>query len=455
MKNGAREADVAVVGAGIAGLVAARDLVHAGREVVVLEARDRVGGRTLNHDLGDGKIVELGGQWIGPTQNGIEALVGELGLQTFPTFATGEVAYRIGERHGRADGFPQLSESAFGDLANAIGQLESMARTLDLEAIWSSENAHVWDGQTLRTFIDEVAKDPDARALLELIAGAIFTMSSDELSLLHVLFYIAAAGNLSPMLTDIEGGAQERRIVGGSQRVSQAMADELGDRVVLSAPVRSIVQTGDRVTVAADGHTAVAQACIVAVPPTVCDRIVFDPALPADRAQLQRRMAAGSVIKFSAIYDEPFWRAEGMSGQIIDTVGPVTIGFDNSPPDGSPGVLMGFLEADDARALGRLPADQRRAAVLDRLEFHFGPRAAKPVDFVEKIWDEEEWTRGCYGANLPPGTWTRYGPAMRAPVGRVHWASAETATRWPNYMDGAVESGKRAAAEAVEHVTRS
>ncbi|MEX2393654.1 MAG: flavin monoamine oxidase family protein [Actinomycetota bacterium] len=444
-----RTTDVVIVGAGIAGFVAARRLVAQGTDVVVVEARDRVGGRTLNYDLGGGKVVEVGGQWIGPTQDRIIALVDELGLETFVTYVEGEIACRIGDFAGRAAGFPPLSEAAFADLAAAIGALETMATTLDSAAPWDAEGAEEWDAQTLRTFINDNAKDPDARALLELISGAVFTAASDELSLLHTLFYIRSAGSLSPMLTDVIGGAQERRIVGGTQRISELMADALGERVILSAPVRTISQDGSSVRVDADGVTVSARRCIVAVPPTVCDRIAFDPALPGDRAQLQRRMAAGSVIKCNAIYDEPFWRADGLSGQIIDTYGPLTIGFDNSPPDSSPGILMGFLEADHARTLLRVSPAERRRAVLECLALHFGPKALEPIDYVDVCWDDEEWTRGCYGANLPPGAWTRYGRAIREPIGRVHWASAETATKWANYMDGAVESGERAALEVL------
>jgi monoamine oxidase len=443
-----RKADVVVIGAGIAGLVAARELTKAGKDVVVLEARDRVGGRTLNHPIGDGKVVEVGGQWIGPTQNRIAPLIADLGLETFPTYVTGDIACRVGDTFtGRAANFPPLPDATFTDLITAMGKLESLAQTLDPQAPWLHDSAQDWDAQTLRTFIEENTKDTDARALLELMTGAIFTTSPDELSLLHVLFFIRSAGSLTPMLTDIQGGAQESRILGGSQRICELIAEELGDRVVLSTPVHTISQTDDAVVVNGD---ITAARCIVAVPPTVCDRITFDPPLPGHRAQLQRRMVAGSVIKCNAIYDAPFWRDDGMSGQIIDTVGPVTIGFDNSPPDGSPGVLVCFLEADEARTYGRAGAEERRTAVLESLALHFGPKALEPLDYIDVVWDDEEWTRGCYGANLPPGTWTRYGPAMREPVGLVHWASAETATRWANYMDGAVESGQRAANEVLE-----
>jgi monoamine oxidase len=445
-----REAEVVVVGAGIAGLVAARELTEAGKETLVLEARDRVGGRLLNHDLGDGKVVEVGGQWIGPTQDRLQALVDELGIETYPTYSAGDNLLVLNGKTTRFSGeFPPFEPDTLNDIANALIALEMMALEIPLETPWTAERAEEWDSQTLRTWINDNTKDEAAQAMLELVAGAVFTANSAELSLLHVLFYIRSAGNLSPLLTDIESGAQERRFVGGSQSICLRMAAELGPRVLLDSPVRAIAH-GANVVVASRHEEVVAEHCIVAVPPTVADRIDFNPALPGHRAQLQRRMAGGSVIKCNAIYERPFWREDGLSGRIIDPEGPLTITFDNSPPDGTPGILMGFLEADEARRLGRVTPAERRAEVLGCLARHFGDQALHPIDYVDRDWDDEEWTRGCYGANLPPGAWTRYGDAIREPIGRIHWASAETATRWVNYMDGAVESGQRAAREVLE-----
>lgn len=444
-----RQADVAIVGAGIAGLVAAREFVRAGKDVVVLEARDRVGGRLLNHDLGSGKVVEIGGQWIGPTQDRIAALAEDLGIETFPTYTAGDNLLVLGGARQRFTGeLPPFEGDTAGDILTGLVRLEEMAGEVPAEAPWRAELAEEWDAQTFATFVEDTTKDPGARAMFELVAGAVFTASSAELSLLHVLFYIASAGNLSPLLTDVEGGAQQDRFVGGSQRVCEAMATQLGERVVLRAPVRAITQDG-AVTVEADGTSVRAGRCVVAVPPAVCDRIWFEPALPPSRAQLQRRMAAGSVIKCNVIYDTPFWRDDGLSGRVVDPGGPLTITFDNSPPDGSPGILMGFLEADHARTLGRLSVDERRSAVTENLARHFGPKALEASGYAEGNWDAEEWTRGCYGANHPPGCLTRYGEAIREPVGLVHWAAAETATVWVNYMDGAVESGERAASEVL------
>jgi monoamine oxidase len=269
------------------------------------------------------------------------------------------------------------------------------------------------------------------------------------MSLLHLLFYIHSAGSLE-RLFDTEGGAQQDRFVGGSQLVALRLAERLGDeRLLLRSPVRRIEHGPDGVVVRSDEAVVRARQAILAIAPTLAGRIAYDPPLPGYRDQLTQRMPLGTVAKCMAIYDEPFWRAEGLTGEGMSEVGPVRLTFDNSPPDGSPGVLLGFLEGRRARELGRLPADQRRTAVIDCFGRLFGPRARSPQDYVERLWAEEEWTRGCYGCHMPTGAWTAYGPALREPIGPIHWAGAEVATVWSGYMDGAVRSGENAAAEAL------
>jgi monoamine oxidase len=271
-------------------------------------------------------------------------------------------------------------------------------------------------------------------------------------SMLHVLFYIRSAGSLE-LLLDAEGGAQQDRVVGGSQRIALRMAEELGDAVVLDAPVRAITHGDDDVVVRSDAATWRARRAIVAIPPTLAGRIAYEPALPAVRDGLCQRMAQGSVVKCMAIYDRPFWRERGLSGQLASTRGPVSAGFDNSPPDGSPGVLLAFLEGKAARDGVAMGNAARREAVLAALARAFGPEAARPEHYVDKAWAEDEWSRGCYGGFMPPGAWLDYGAALRAPIGRIHWAGAETATVWNGYMEGAVLSGERAAAELAAALT--
>lgn len=454
------EADVAIVGAGLAGLVAARRLTEAGLEPLVLEARERVGGRLLNEEIGDGKVVEVGGQWIGPTQERIAALTGELGVATFPTFDEGRDVMVMNGRRTTYSEFARVRPELLRDLSRAVSplaladfeqarvRLDRMAARVPLEAPWEAPKARLWDGQTFATWIRRNVRTAAGRTLFELVTEAVWAAEPADVSLLHILFY-ARSGNGFASLIGTEGGAQQDRFHGGSQRLAVLLAEQLGGgRLRLGCPVRRI-EHGGGVVVHADGLSLRARHAIVAVPPTLAGRIAYDPILPALRDQLTQRMPQGSVIKTMAIYDEPFWRREGLSGQGTSDIGPARVVFDNSPPDGSPGVLLGFLEGRFARHWAARPAAERRRAVLDGHALLFGPRAAAPVSFVERIWADEEWTRGCYGCLMTTGGWTEYGRALRAPVGRLHWAGAETATVWNGYMDGAVQSGERACAEVA------
>jgi monoamine oxidase len=447
------EADLVVVGAGLAGLAAAREAVASGASVVVVEARDRVGGRVLNHDLGGGAVVELGGQWIGPTQDRLATLAGELGVGTFPTHDEGENVIEYSGSLRRYSGtIPRVNPLVLLDVERAQRKLNRLARRVPLEAPWRATDAQRLDAQTAATWMRRNLATRPGRALLELGIEAVWAAESEDLSLLHVLFYIHSAGSLE-LLFDTEGGAQQDRFVGGSQLVALRMAEQLGaERLVLSAPVRRIEYGADGVAVQADFTLARGGRAIVALAPTLAGRIAYDPPLPGYRDQLTQRMPLGTVGKCMAIYDEPFWRAEGLSGQGTSDTGPVKLTYDNSPPGGSPGVLLGFLEGRHARELGRLPADERRAAVLGCFTRLYGPRAARPDAYVERLWAEEEWSRGCYGCYMPTGAWTSYGPALREPIGPLHWAGAECATVWNGYMEGAVRSGQQVAREALERL---
>ncbi len=446
-------AEVVVVGAGFAGLAAARALVEAGRSVLVLEARDRVGGRVLNHDIGGGKIVELGGQWIGPTQDRIAALARAVGVETFPTYITGENVISFGGKLSRYKGaIPKVGLLSLLDFGRAQLRFDRLARQVSADAPWNAPHAAEQDRETFETWIRRNTRTSGARKFFALFAEAVFAAEPSDFSLLHALAYTSSGGGFDS-LVNVRRGAQQDRFAGGSQLVAERVAAQLGERVRLSSPVRRIEHGGPTIRVEADGLSVECERVIFAIPPTLAGRIVYEPPLPAARDQLTQRLPAGSVIKCMAIYDRPFWRDSGLSGNATSDAGPVKLTYDNSPPDGSPGVLLGFIEAAHARELGREPAEVRRKAVLDSLARYFGERASKPDDYVEKDWSAEEWTRGCYGAHFPTGVWTQYGHALRAPVGSIHWAGTETATVWQGYMDGAVESGQRAAEEVLQAIT--
>jgi monoamine oxidase len=448
-----RDADLVVIGAGLAGLSAARAAAAAGASVVVVEARDRVGGRVLNEDIGGGNVVEVGAQWIGPTQDRLAALAAKLGVETFPTYGEGENVIEYGGRLRRYRGtIPRINPVVLLDVERAQRRLNRMARKVPLDAPWEAPDAAALDGQTAATWMRRNLATRAGRMLLELGIEAVWAAQPEDMSLLHVLFYIHSAGGLE-MLFDTEGGAQQDRFVGGSQRIPILMAQELGrENVLLGAPVRMIRRGEHGVTVEADGATVRARRTVVAVAPTLAGRIAYDPPLPGFRDQLTQRMPLGTVAKCMAIYDEPFWRAENLSGQGTSDAGPVKLTFDNTPPSGAPGVLLGFLEGRQARELGRVNANERRAAVLDCFARLFGPRAGRPDAYLERLWAEEEWSRGCYGCHMPTGAWTAYGPALREPIGPLHWAGAEYATVWNGYMDGAVRSGEAAASAVLDRL---
>lgn len=446
--------DVVVVGAGIAGLVAACELTRAGHEVQVLEARDRVGGRLLNATLPGGAPIEVGGQWVGPSQHQILALIGELGLQTFPTHVAGRHIAEVGGARSDYSGrIPRLDPVTLADIAQTQWRLDRMAARIPLVDPWRAPGAERLDSQTFDTWLRRTARTPRGRAFFRLLTEAVFSTGPEDLSALWAGFYIGAAGGLDALI-DTEGGAQQDRVVGGAQTIAIEMARELGDRVMLDSPVTAVDWDAAGARVRTGDHVVSARHLVIAVPPPLASRIRYSPGLPGDRDQLIQRMPMGRVIKINVVYPEPFWRADGWSGQANSDTRPLGTVFDNtphaSPSDGAvPGVLVGFLEGRHADRASRVTAADRRAQVLEDLAGYFGPRALDPVDYIERDWAEEEYSRGCYGAFAAPGTLTRFGPHLRRPVGPIHWAGTETATRWAGYMDGAVESGRRVAGEIV------
>jgi monoamine oxidase len=446
--------DVVVVGAGFAGLTAARLLQEAGRSVAVLEARDRVGGRTRT-DTRHGTWIDLGGQWIGPGQDRIVALVEELGFATYPQPEAGDdvVLDEDGARRlgSFVEAFTDADLIAYLELA---GALEAIADTVPLDAPWSAPDALALDATTLADWVRSRAVSDRVAGLFEVGVRAVFAATSAQLSLLHAAHYVHSAGGWSK-LTDSEGGAQQDRIRGGVQPVAEALADRLSTGTVrLGEPVSRIAQVADGVVVEVPSGPVRARRVVVAVPPTLAGRIAYEPALPAQRDQLVQHMPQGSVIKFHVLYDEPWWRAEGLSGLVLCPHEPIGVTFDCTPPDGTPGLISGFFEGPDAVAHGERTSAERQEVVVDVLARALGERARDVLDYVDLDWSAEPYTRGCYGAHLPPGAWTVYGPALRRPVGRIHWAGTETAERWTGYIDGAIDSGQRVAAEVLDALAR-
>jgi monoamine oxidase len=441
--------DVVVVGAGLAGLVAARELVAAGAEVVMLEARDRVGGRTLTLPAADGTPIDHGAQWTGPTQDRIAALAASVGVTTYPTWDRGlHTEFRDGRAHRFGGQLPASDPGTAVAMGLAVRELDAMAAEVPPEAPWNAERALLWDSQTMESWLQDRVGAEGARSWLRTAVRSTLAAEPRDLSLLHALFFIRSAGGYARLI-ETAGGAQERRFHQGAQAISIRLAEALGERVVLGAPVRVVNHDPGGVVVEADGRAVGARRAILAVPPALAGRVAYRPPLPGWRSQLTQRVPMGSVVKVHALYDEPFWRHDGLSGLAVGDHGPVEIVYDNSPESGTPGVLVGFIEGQDARAWSRRGPAGRRAATLECLVRYFGEPAGRPRELLERSWADEEYSGGCFAGYFPPGVWTSYGQGLREPVGPLHWAGTETATVWNAHMDGAVRSGERAAAEVL------
>ncbi len=465
MAETVRECEVVVVGAGYSGLATARHLARSGVDVLVLDARHRVGGRSFTDVTAAGFTIDRGGQWIGPTQDHLAALASELGVATFPTYTTGQgVELREGTREPYVGLIPTSDPHGAADGIAAMLDLDLAAFEVPTEAPWDAPDAAALDARTLATYLDDHLSSASARSILEVAIKAIFGTGSGELSLLFALFYLHAGGGLTN-LARTTGGAQEGRFAGGSQQLAEGMAAELGDRVVLGAPVESVTYRPADVAIGArlvatgadpadpssphDPLRVRARRAVFAMSPVLCGRLTYTPPLPGGRDQLSQRMPMGAVTKVHVLYDRPFWREDGLNGQIVAPESALGSTFDNSPEDASHGAIVGFVAGDDCRRLERAGPEVRRELMLADLERAFGPRARRPIEVVEQHWPAEPFTRGGPVAVSAPGALTALGPALREPVGPLHWAGTETATQWCGYLDGALSAGRRAADEVL------
>jgi monoamine oxidase len=444
------EAEVIVLGAGLAGLTAAYRLSEKGHRVIVLEARDRVGGRTWRHDFvinGQPMRIEAGGQFTATGQRELQRIAAELGVELFDVATLGDTLGYFDGRLTRAAGeAPPLNSNSAAAYHGVVELLDAMSRDFPTDAPWDADPDGELDAQTAAGWLDDNVADRDARRFLELYLQLIFGCALERVSMLHTLLCWASyRGAVDPRM-------RRYRFVGGAHEVSARIAARLGDRVHLRKPARTVdYSADDSLVIGGDDFVARGRRCVVAMSPADCRGIGFIPELPVDRAQLQARWHQGSGFKVQAIYDKPFWREDGLSGTCVSDLGACFV-WDNSPPDAAFGVLLSFLvQVPPGSPGGVIPElfsdpEVRRTSVLEMFAKYFGPRALDPVDFLEMDWTREPFIAGCTGV-APPGLYTQFGRGLRTPVDRIHWASTETATRFIGFMNGAVQSGERVALE--------
>ncbi len=449
--------DFCVVGAGFAGLTAALRLKQAGRSVALLEARDRVGGRTWTVTRDDGTWVDRGGAWIGPGQDRIYALMHEFGVAEYKQHNDGQAMMLVdGKQHRYGGTIPwTMSPWAVANLGAGLLQAEQMCKSLPREAPWEAKKAAEWDRISVAEWLEKKVMSKAAREMLDTALAGTYTSAASETSLLWMLLQQGSAGSATiggpTFVISGKGGAQDARPIGGMGAIYGPMAAELGDALHLSQPVRSIAQDDDVVTVRSDDLTVRAHRAIVAIPLAIANTISYEPMLPVDRSLLHQRMPGGSVIKISIVYDEPFWRADGLSGQSVGPGTAVTLSIDACTDTAVPGILCVITEGPAARKLGQLDEAERKATVLRELVARFGDKAGSPVEFHEQDWTKERYSGGGMISHAPPGVLTEFGHALRPPCGRIHWAGTESSATMCGWIDGAIRSGERAAAEVMSH----
>ncbi|KAJ8408556.1 hypothetical protein AAFF_G00251910 [Aldrovandia affinis] len=453
--------DVVIVGAGLSGLSAARQLLKKDSQlkILILEGKDRVGGRTLTLKIPAAQGEDqwdLGGQWVGSTQTHVMDLIQELGLEVYPQYTEGKKVHHMGGPGARVRTYttsiPYCSLPVLLDTTIFLWKIERLCKTVSVEDPISTPNALQYDSMTFQTYMEEHIWTQELKQNMGICSRTVFGMEPSQLSFLYFLMFAAAAGGVLRLLETTAGSAQESRVKGGTQQLSERLADQIGrQNILLDSAVTSIDQGSNVVQVRTPTDTFSCKAVIVTCPPHLAAKIRYTPALPLERDRLTQSMPVGHMIKFIITYPTAFWREKGFSGEIVvqpSAACAFSITFDATSPSGNP-ALVGFLAGEQASDWGTRTEEDRRESIILGLQKYLGPEASAFIHYEEKDWAKEEFSGGCPVSIMAPGMLTYYHPSLRKPCGRIFWAGTETATLWCGYMSGAVQSGQRAALEVL------
>ncbi|XP_033116821.1 probable flavin-containing monoamine oxidase A [Anneissia japonica] len=441
-----------------------------GCKVLLMEAKERLGGRTLTEKVnveGGQELFDLGGQWIGRTQHHILWLMKELGLEYYEQYTAGSKFLRLSDGKIRkySSSLPKLSFVGLLDLGSVMMQINRMAKKVPPDDPRKCKQAEEWDSITVSTFLKKNMWTKEAHESLEIAISIIFGTTPKELSLLYFLHIASAAGGCEALVETAKGGAQEFRIRGGAQQISEVIAEKIGSvNVWLGEPVKLIDQSNEEfVTVVTESGKEVKTKYVIVSAPIHCvENIVFKPSLPMDRHFLAQRMPVGHLLKFIVTYKKAFWREAGLSGEIVSLgggpvidgcdTGPIQVVYDAVTDNGAP-ALVGFFAS--SRQWRKIEVSVRRKEVVKRLVEFFGPQGGDIIDYADKDWSEEPYNGGCPINIMTTGAITLFHDALRKPFDRVHWAGTETATVWFGYLSGAVQTGLRAADEILNRIDPS
>ncbi|XP_060090152.1 amine oxidase [flavin-containing] A-like [Heteronotia binoei] len=446
--------DVIVVGGGISGLSAAKLLSDSGLSVLVIEARDRVGGRTFTIRNKEVSYVDVGGSYIGPTQNRILRLAKELGIETYKVdIVKRSILHINGKSYPFLGAFPPMwNPLVYLDFNNFWRTLDEMGKEIPPESPWDAPHAEEWDKMSMKQLIDKICWTKATRDFALIFVNVNVTAEPHEVSALWFLWYVKQCGGAIRIFS-VSNGGQERKFVGGSGQITERIMEQLKGKIKLERPVICIDQSGDNVIVETLNHEIYeANYVISAIPPILTLKIHYKPELPTKRNQLIQRLPMGSVIKCMMYYKEAFWKKLDFCGcmMIEDDEAPVSITLDDCKPDGSVPAIMGFILTRKAFELASLSVEERKRKICELYAKVLGTEEAlHPVHYEEKNWSTEQYSGGCYTAYFPPGIMSQYGRIIREPAGKIYFAGTETATKWSGYMEGAVQAGERAAREIL------